>query len=213
MLFLEISEIKTIAKLLREEIVRSKCFPSSLSGACNASSILLKIALDSKGIQTQIISNSKHSFLLYDDTVIDITATQISKEHFAEITILPLNQIQAVSNSFLRGKGFYRIGAENGLCCNSIDEYLQPRTGMAGDIEAIFRLLTLSSKIMQNPSLLPEKELFSSATHEQKEGLIKNSIQKIKREVSEWLEEKLDHSKTIATFNKLNSLKLEKKLN
>ena len=98
-------QIKIIAQEVRawaEHIQKQtmNLFSSNLLGLCAISSAYLFCKLKEAGIETHIVSNHKHCFLITkDDFVVDVTATQFG---FEKILITPHSEIINFSSYYFK---------------------------------------------------------------------------------------------------------------
>ena len=81
-----LNQIKTIARSVRKWAEKtygnSNYFTKSLSGLCAICSYRLFLKLKEKGISSEFVNNywSQHCFVLVDNYIVDVTATQFCYE-------------------------------------------------------------------------------------------------------------------------------------
>lgn len=77
---------------IRECLVESDLFPKALTGACFSGAFLADFILKEKGYESQIVTNYKHCFSRFFvegvPYILDLTATQISRKRYDEVSIL-----------------------------------------------------------------------------------------------------------------------------
>lgn len=77
---------------IRECLVASELFPKGLTGACFSGAFLSDFILKEKGYESQIVTNHRHCFSRFFvegvPHILDLTATQISRKRYDEVSIL-----------------------------------------------------------------------------------------------------------------------------
>lgn len=91
---------------IRRSLEKSGVFPAGLTGACFTAAYLSDFILKQHGYKSEIVSNNRHCFnRIYKDGVpyiLDLTATQISKERFDEVSFLEEGEAKERLTKFKR---------------------------------------------------------------------------------------------------------------
>lgn len=139
-----LKELKSIKSALR----KSGRWPESLSGACNASSILVQAVFERNGIEATLVNNHKHSFNIIEidgeDHVIDLTACQMSESTFPEdVVVKPWGEANKLAMSTFRGKGFYYMEKREGFFFSrgKLEDVLVVDENFKNDEKTLFRIL------------------------------------------------------------------------
>jgi hypothetical protein len=151
-------------EFIRKQIEDSHIFPKSLSGACNVSSIIVQAFFNKMEITSEIINNSKHCFnIIQDNTVVDLTATQISITKFHPVNILSYYYTNKIAKTTIRGKTFYNVKDRKFFMKGNIDKILELRSDVPNDEAALRRILLMLRKTIgyhyYNPSTIIHEEV------------------------------------------------------
>lgn len=121
------SEFKSLFMPVREKLINSGLFPKGLTGACYASAFMSDFALKNRGFKSEIVANNRHCFnrVFFEGIhyILDLTATQISKDRFDDISLLPEEEARDRLTAFK--KGFY----DEGIVFVDSQDLLIPRKG------------------------------------------------------------------------------------
>ena len=139
-------------KLIRQSLAESGLFPSGLAGACFASAFLSDFVLKKNGFESEVVANNRHCFNRFFvegvPYILDLTATQISKDRFEEVSILPEREAKARLTPFKRT--FYK----DDLVFTSSNDLLFPREGE--DLKVADELVQKLSGLLKEETLLSE---------------------------------------------------------
>lgn len=109
----------------------------NLAGACNVSAILVQSYFESRGVKSILVNNSRHSFNMIGNMVVDLTASQISMEVFnKEIEFINILEIKKKTNEIEKGKGFYDLSDNIFFIKGQLKEILIPQNN-SDDIKSL----------------------------------------------------------------------------
>lgn len=144
--------MKKSFELIRSNLMESGIFPHGLTGACFASAFMSDFILKKNGIKSEIVANNRHCFNRFyqggKSFILDLTATQISRERFEEISILSEQEAKGRLTKFKRA--FY----DDDLVFSGSKDLLFPKEGES--LKVAEPLVEKLCGLVEAPDLLSE---------------------------------------------------------